>query len=257
MPDVAVVLSRVRENLVAVSRRREELQRELDGLDREHERLAVAVEVMEHHAGHTAVPSSSDDSAAVPRLTERILDALVDGSARRRGDLVRLFQQQGVNRNTVGSAIRRLVQKGLVRREGRQLVVVSGSASAAGASGRDQRQADSALVAVESAPVANGGSSSDAGREVAVGGAELVSPPNPVDGFLTDRVHEVVAKSVATTRKALIRHFARQGVTESAVDNAIRGLRRTDRLGRKPNREYFAVGSDVPSADVEAVSRGS
>ena len=258
MPDVRVVLSRVREGLVAVSRRREELQRELGDLDREYARLAAAAEVMERHVGDDAGSSSSDDSAHPLPLTERILDALVAGSAKRRSDLLPLFEPSGVNANTLDSAVRRLIDKGLVRRQGRRLVVVSASASDPGTSDGDRRQADPATVVAEPASVGNGGSSAVSGQEDGPGGTALAPLPIPVDDVpLTVKVHEAVATSVATTRRALIRHFAVQGVKGSAVDNALANLRKRGRLGRTANREWAVVGSNVPSAEAEAASRGS
>ena len=95
-----------------------------EALDREHARLAAAVEVMEEHSGEAARPSSSDGSADSQPLTERILAALVNGSAHRRADLVRMFRPHGLNENTVDSAVQRLKKRGVVRREGRRLVPV-------------------------------------------------------------------------------------------------------------------------------------
>ena len=190
MPDVTVVLSRVREDLVAVSRRREALQRELGDLDREQARLAAAVEVMEQHAGNAAGPSSSVHSAEPPRLTERILDALGAGSARRRSDLLPLFEPLGVNPNTIDSAVRRLIDKGLVRRQGKLLVVVSASASVPDTSEVDRRQADPATVVAGPARVGNGGPSAVADQDDAPEGTVL--PPPPISPWKKSRKAESI-----------------------------------------------------------------
>ena len=119
MPDLDSVLARVEDELVVVTRRCEELDGQRAALDRQRVRLVAAVEVMKEHAVPPAVPPAASAGPADPQpLTERILAALVNGSAHRRADLVRVFLPLGVTENALDSAVQRLKKRGMVPARG-------------------------------------------------------------------------------------------------------------------------------------------
>ena len=130
MSDLEAGLASVRGELEALARRREELDRQRAALERQHDELSAAVRVMERLSARTPRLSPADDSAAEVPLSECVLNALADGGAATRADLVRRFCPE-VNSNTLDSAVRRLVRRGSIRRDGRRLVLVAGSADSA------------------------------------------------------------------------------------------------------------------------------
>ena len=253
MPDVRVVLGLVRRQLERVTGRLEHLDRDRADLQRESEQLAGAIHVMEQHAGEAARPSSSDESPGAQPLAERILDAVVSGSAVRRSDLLRLFTP-GVNANTLDSALRRLTQRGLVERRGRRLVPVpsTGSGSAV-----DRPAADPGALSVEVDPGRVGHPAAAAVVEDASGGTALATPPVPSDDLpLTVRVLEAVGTSNVCNRRDLVQHFAVHGVKEAAVDVALAGLRRRRKLERQPDGTLVVPRSDAPSVAADGAPEG-
>ena len=256
MADLQAVLLSVRESLVELARRRETLQHQLAAVERDHARLSAAVSVIEEHAGAVSRPSSADPMAE-PRLTDRILEAL-HSSARSRADLLRLFA--GVNSNTLDSAVRRLVQRGLVQRQGRRFVPVAGSMSVSagvGGSEVDQPRAESGAVPVVAGQVPVSVSAAVPVVEDVSGGMAAVPVPRRVDDVpLTVRVREAVATPVATTRAALVEHFAARGIKASAVDTAVAGLRRRGRLERRAGGVLVVPEDEVDPVSVGTTSQG-
>lgn len=268
MSDLEAGLASVRGELEALDRRREELDRQRAALERQHEELSAAVRVMDRLSSRTARPSPTDDSATELPLTQRVLNAIVDAGVATRPDLLGRFVPE-VNPNTLDSAVRRLVRRGSIRRDGRRLVPVvrsvePGLADAAlgvvpSDSGAEQPRDGLAPVVPEVAPgpagLHDGGSASeDCSRE----GVPVVDTPT-VDADkavpLTVRVLEAVATSVACTRRALLQHFGAQGVKEASVDNAVAGLRRRGKLDRRPGGVLAVPGpAPVSSAPSGAVS---
>lgn len=268
MPDLVSVLSSVRDQLALVARRREEIDRQRAEVELEYARLAAAISVMEEHAVVAARPSSSDESADPPSLTERILDALVNASARSRGDLLRLFRPLGVNENTLDSAILRLKKRGLIQRQGKHLVPVGQplapasagrSRETAGGSDADPCRADFVPLLVPD----------DRGQAGVLGTASVHQDPArglvpgplpaPVDEIpLTVRLLEVVATLEAPTRAVLVRHFAAHGVKPASIDTALAGLRKRGKLERRAGGGVVVVsGSDAPFVPVDVVSHGA
>lgn len=249
MTDFQSVIESIRRRLEGVAGRLEALDRERADLQRESARLASTIEVLEQLAGQAAPPSSSDGSADPQPLTERVLAALVSGSARGRADLVRKFQPLGVNPNTVDSAVLRLRKRGVVRREGRRLVPVvqpsvpaspaeSPRASSVGSEAHSP-QGDLAPVAVDLDP----GRAGLPGTVSVPEDSSLGVAPAPADRVpLTVRVLEAVATSLLTTRADLVRRLGAQGVEPSAVDAALAGLRRRGKLQRGPDGVLAVVG---------------
>ena len=245
MPDLAAVLSSVRAQLAVVDRRRVDLDRQRADVEREYDKLVAAVSVMEEHAALAARPASSAESADSPPLAERILDAVVKGTARNRRDLIRLFRPVGVNPNTLDSAILRLKKRGLLQRQGKHLVPV-GQALAPASVGRSQETAagsDAGPTSVHQDP--------DPGP--------VPGPlPAPADEIpLTVRVLEAVAALDACTRAVLVKHFASHGVRPAAVDAALAGLRKRGKLERRAGGLLVVTGSDEQTVPLNAVSPGA
>lgn len=270
MSDLEAGLASVRGELEALDRRREELDRQRAALERQHDELSAAVRVMERLSSRTARLSPADDSATEVPLTQRVLDALADGGVATRADLIRRFCPE-VNSNTLDSAVRRLITRGSIRRAGSRLVPAVGPAEPGSAdqalgvvprdSGAEQPRDALAPVVPEISPEAAGlhdGGSAPENRSRE--GAPVVDASTAdVDKAvpLTVRVLEAVATSVARTRRALVRHFAAQGVKEASVDNALAGLRKRGKLERRAGGVLAARSSAVSSAPPGAVSADS
>lgn len=246
MSDLEAALASVRGELETLDRRREDLDRERQALERKHAELSAAVRVMERHASRTAPPSSRDDSRAEVPLTQRVLNAIVDDGVATRADLLRGFRP-GVNANSVDSAVLRLIKRGAIRREGRRLVAVVGSAEPGSVDPSPASPSETSEVPVSA-------------EEDRPGTGGPVQLPSSADGDripLTTRVLEAVASSTAVTRRALVQHFRAQGVKEAAVDTALAGLRKRRKLARRVGGVLAVPDSDVPSALAGAVSPDS
>ena len=260
-------LEDVRGEVKALDRRREELDRQRAALERQHAELSAAVRVMERLSSRTDRPSRTGDLVTEVPLTPRILNAIVDAGVATRPDLLRRFSPD-VNANTVDSAVRRLVRRGSIRRDGRRLVPVTGSVEpgfadlpagvVASDSGAVQPRDGLAPVVPEVSGGPAGVHAADSlpedrsGERVPVVGTPTVDADKAVP--LTVRVLEAVAASVACTRRALLQHFSAQGVREASVDNAVAGLRRQGKLERRAGGVLAVPGPDVSSAPSGAVS---
>ena len=128
-PNLEQVLSSVRAQLADLDRRRTELEAALEGVDREHARLTAAVSVLEEHLPSDAPAQFTEGGPrSVPEpkpLTERILDALTNSSARTRLDLWNVFRPMGVNENTLDSALYRLKKRGSIEQRDKVFVVAA------------------------------------------------------------------------------------------------------------------------------------
>lgn len=268
MRDLDAVLSSVRAQLALVDRRRVELDRQRADVERDYAKLAAAVSVMEEHAALAARPSSSDESADSPPLAERILDAVVKGSARSRRDLIRLFRP-GVNTNTLDSAILRLKKRGLLQGPGKHLVSV-GQPPAPASAGRSPETAsrsvaDPSPVDLMPLPVRDDRGQAGVLPTASVHQAPARGPvpgplPAPADEIpLTVRVLEAVSTLEGCTRAVLVKHFAAHGVKPASVDAAMAGLRKRAKIERRAGGVMVVSGADAQSQSlpVDAVSHGS
>ena len=254
--DLGAVISSIRDRLAVVAGRREELERQCADVEREYARLAAAVSVFEEHAESPVQPSGSEAVAEPPPLTARVFDALLGSSANSRSDLLRLFRPLGVNENSLDSAIQRLKQRGTIQQRGKYLVpgiqtpVPASSPPSpddAGGSDVDRRSPDPHPVGVEAGPDQGPLPGVVAVSEQEPRGRVSAQRSSPGRIPLTVRVQEAVATSVACTRGALVKHFALQGIKESAVDTALSGLRKRGKLEKRDRRLWVVSGSDVPS----------
>ena len=246
MSKLETALASVRRELETLDRRREDLDREREALERQYAELSAAVRVMERHASRTAPPSSPDDSGAEVPVTQRVLNAIVDDGVATRAALLRRFRP-GVHDNSVDSAVLRLIKRGAIRREGRRLVPLVGSAEPGSVEPSSASTSETLEVPV----------SAEEDRPGTVAPVPLTSSADGDWIPLTTRVLEAVASSTAVTRRALVRHFRAQGVKEAAVDTALAGLRKRRKLARRVGGVLAVPDSDVPSALAGAVSSDS
>ena len=242
---VESLLSEVRGRLAVIARRRDELRAELDALDQEQDRLASAASVIEEHRAGVP-PSDSSGGRVRVRLADRILDGIGEDGTRR-AELLKKFLGGEVTVSALDGALHRLTVRGAIRREGRRIFRGSTGSADAGL----------AVGPAPGSPVADGvdPGSHRSGDSPPV--PESDSAPGPArppaggDGrFLTVRVREAVAEGHAT-RKELIKHFAPQGVQESSLDEALRGLRRHRIIRRHPGG-----GIEVLREPASQASRG-
>ena len=261
MPDTNVILSSLRDELATVDRRRAELRRELEGLDREHDRFATTISVLEERVGVAAASESVDSSESVP-LADRIVDAL-GSTGLRRADMLRIFTAQGFTASSIDSAVNRLKRRGAIKRQGRRVLravplsgvaePVASASAAAGVSDPDAGPSlGPALVGEPGDLSASGGvSGSVPAAGVSDGAVDAVD-----DRPLTQRVFEAVEAGV-DTRKELLKYFAHRNVTESSVDNAVSGLRRRGVLDRLAGGKLAVATRGESSQPVESESQGS
>ena len=226
MADAHVLLASFRDELTMLQSRRADLREQLEVLDRNYERLETTIAVLSERVGVAVGAGPADEVEPVP-LTDRIVDALgVSGLQRR--EMLRLFEPQGFTASAVDSAANRLVKKGLVRRQGRRIVLVVPASETA------------EPVAPDSGSVRPSSPAAPAVRDSArVPVHESGADPQPVDPGpeeprvrddddrpLARRVRDAVEAGV-DTRKELVRFFESRGVKgPRPVTRAIWDLRR-------------------------------
>lgn len=261
------LLASIRAQQGQLQTRRSSLESELATLNDRASRLAAAVLIIEEILRATAVSASSGSPPSVS-LAGRILDAIASSGSRRR-DILNALRPLGFKEAAIDSAVTRLKERGLIRREGplvfrvgppsvpassstvvdpsRSLDVVAGGGRVSVDPARtDSGVADGPLPApVSGAPVASSGSAPADGA---------VAPRT-----LRDRVREVVETSGASTRQELLAHFEPQGVRASSVDTAVSGLCKLGVLRRGPvgavSRAVSVVSDRDESRQVEAAAR--
>ena len=252
MPEVAAadVVSSVRSELQALKgryadldRQCEELARQRAALDQEHAELSAALKVLERHVARTSRSASPRDAT---RLSERVLAFIEEVGVATRSSLLAEFRPGGVKDDAVDSVIRRLVERGVVRRYGRQLFPVAvgpGSAPVLPAPGSGSVDSSVGTAAV-------GPAVDPAGVDPASGAA---------DGRpLTVRILEAVETATVCTRRDLVRHFRSLNVTSDSVDSALFGLRKRGRLVRRGDvLELPGRASRPDSSDSGAASQDS
>ena len=254
MPEVAAadVVSSVRSELQALKgryadldRQSEELARQRAALDQEHAELSAALKVLERHVARTR-PSRSASPRDATRLSERVLAFIEEVGVATRSSLLAEFRPGGVKDDAVDSVIRRLVERGVVRRDGRQLfpgAVGPGSAPVPPAPGSGSVDSSVGTAAV-------GPAVDPAGVDPGSGAA---------DGRpLTVRILEAVETATVCTRRDLVRHFRSLNVTSDSVDSALFGLRKRGRLVRRGDvLELSGQASRPDSSDSGAASQDS
>ena len=252
MPDLETVFSSVRTRMCSsvrsqievLDRRREELERQLADVDREHARLTAGLSVIEEHLSHALPSPSSEVSEETVPLAERVFDAVRAGASSRRA-LIRIFEPQGVKPNTLDGTLFRLRKRGAIRRDGRRLapVVESLEPGSSDPSPGLAREISEVRASAE--------------EDQRPGARRPVEPSPSADGDwvpLTTRVLEAVRTSTGVTRRALVRHFVAQGIKAGSVDTALAGLRKRGRLERRADGVLALASVDVSSAPAGADS---
>ena len=247
MQDFQTVLASVRDQLAFVDRRLAELDAQRGDLERERARLATAVAVMEEHArsSGTGVPPGPDE----PPLTARILDAVAGSSARTRADLLRIFGPLGVNPNTLDSAISRLTRRGALQRRGKHLFPSAESSLEASSASSPGIPPSGNAGGTQSGLVLSATDTVDRDRDVA-GSAPVAGPgveaPSAGDSSVPKvaQVRQAVASLPRPTRAALVKFLGSRGLTPSAVDHALFGLRQKQQIERGPDGVYVIVRAD-------------
>ena len=248
------------------------LRERIAGLDRQRARLARALEALQDQSPPAvrASPPPLDGASGPedpPTRATQILSVLRQFGPLNRRELLRAFDGTDLKAGTLDSAVYRLKERGLVDKRGDRFAIVeseaavAGAGAEAGASSAPDRSSGPVRAAVGlGAPQVPGDLPvlpvvEDRARAAA-------APPEPVPdeddaGPLTVRVRQAVVTGVAGTRRALVRHFAPQGFSESAVDAALSGLRKRGELKSVARGVIVVVGSGASSEPAKPESQGS
>ena len=248
------------------------LRERIAGLDRQRARLARALEALQDESPRSvrASPPPLDGASGPedpPTMATQILGVLRKSGPLTRRQLLRAFEGTDVNAGTLDSAVYRLKERALIDKRGDRFAIAESEAAVAGAgaeavaSSAPDRCSGPVRAAVElGAPQVPGdlpvlAVAEDRARAAA-------APPEPVPeedngGPLTVRVRQAVVTGVAGTRRALVRHFAPQGFSESAVDAALSGLRKRGKLKSVGRGVIIVVGSGASSEPAKPESQGS
>ena len=236
-------LSSLRDQMALLADRREVLQSQLAQVERDHERLEVAVSVIQDGLQSRSASKLAPGSTGDPSLAEQVLEELAGSPGMTRGELLRVFRPRGVNENTFGSCLSRLTRRGDLVKRGRHYSVAqrpsgalpSSADIASAASDADRRSSarDSAAVHADHAEARSS-------RSPAVSDAR-VAPSLPVPLLsdqelpLTQQVLSYVETHPGSKRAAVVRDFSSRGVKDAAVDTALAGLTKNGRLLRGPD----------------------
>ena len=248
------------------------LRERIAGLDRQRARLVRAIEALQDTSTPSVPPSPLPlDGASAPedppKLAARILGVLRKSGPLNRRQLLRAFEDTDVKAGTLDSAVYRLKDRGLVDKRGDRFGIAESEAAAAG------------VGAEAGASSPSDGFSGPVGVAVEHGAPQVLRdrrvvpvivhrapvaavPPDRVPDDdnavpLTVRVHEAVVTGVASTRRALVRHFGEQGIPKSAVDTALSGLRKRRKLKSAGRGKIVVVGSGASPGPADAESQGS
>ena len=265
MRDVREAMSDVRESIAFLRER-------IAGLDRQRARLARALEALQDESPPAGRPSPPplDGASGLedpPKLATQILGVLRQSGASNRRQLLRAFEGTDVKAGTLDSAVYRLKERGLVDKRGDRFAIaesapaVAGAGAEAVASSAPDRSSGPARAAVElGVPEVPGDLRVVPVAEDSAWAAAAPPEPGPDEdnaGPLTVRVRQAVVTGVAGTRRALVRHFAPQGFSESAVDAALSGLRKRGKLKSVGRGVIVVVGSGASSEPAKPESQGS
>ena len=256
--DLTTFISSLREQMALLADRREALQSQLAQLERDYERLEVAVSVIQEGLHSRSASTPSPGPAGETSLAEQVLQALAGSPGMTRGELLRVFRPRGVNDNTFGSSLSRLRKRGDLVKRGKYYSVAQRRLSGAASSSADIASAasdtDRRSSVRESGAVYGDYAEARSSRSAAVSDAR-VAPSRPVplssdqELPLTQQVLSYVETHPGSTRASVVRHFRPQGVKGAAVDTALAGLTKNGRLLRGPDSVLVVPG---PS-DVQAV----
>ncbi len=240
MPDYAAVLSVVRGDLADVEGRLADCDAARELLVREREDVVAAIRVLERHAG--APPSlSGAPHRDAARLSERVSAAIVEEGVATRAVLLPRFRREGVKDEAVDSTIRRLIERGVVRRDGRRLFPVPLAAfsdpsdQASGSRPADPGSAGSSAVPGDSA----------------VSGQEIRRAGRPLTKRILAFVEE--SESGGCPRADLVRHFLAEGATRTQIRKALTALTNDNRLvlGGDAADSFVLPGRESRSASSE------
>ena len=235
MHDLEPALSAARAGLEAararradVDRRRAELDRRLGEIEKEKAEFTTTLAVLERLA---AQPSAKTASSASAPLADRILAAAIEAGSTTRAELIQRFGSLDVKVETLDSAIRRLVERGALRREERRLFpVLDGRAAVP-----PVPAAEPPAAAPDPAPgAAVDGDAADPDS----GGPARVPLVKQVFGFLVE--------SGPCSRDELIRHCVERGIDKKRARRALKGLAASDKLVRRDDGMLIAAGPDAP-----------
>lgn len=247
------------------------LRERIAGLDRQRVSLVRALEVLQGESPPSVGESSPPlDSASgeedPPTRAAQILGVLRKSGPLTRREILRAFEGAAVKASSLDSTVYRLKARGLIVKRGARFAipesqVVAGPGAEAVASSAPDRSTGPVRAPIElGAPQVQGDR-----RVVPVAedrAAAAAAPPEPVPdedhaGPLTVRVCQAVVTGVAGTRRDLVRHFAPQGFSESAVDAALSGLRKRGKLRSVGRGAIVVVGSGASSETAEPESQGA
>ena len=248
------------------------LRERIAGLDRQRVRLALALEALQGESPPSVRESPPPLYGASglddpPTLTVQILGVLRTFGPLTRREILRAFEGADVKAGSLDSAVHRLKEGGLIGKRGARFAIPESEAAVAGAgaeavaSSAPDRSSGPVRAAVElGAPQVPGDLPVLAVAEDRARAAAAPLEPVPDEdngGPLTVRVRQAVVTGVAGTRRALVRHFAPQGFSESAVDAALSGLRKRGKLKSVGRGVIIVVGSGASSEPAKPESQGS
>ena len=257
-PHLTSFLSSLRDQMALLADRREALQSQLAQVERDHERLEVAVSVIQEGLQSRSASTPPPGPAGEPSLAEQVLEELAGSPGMTRGELLRVFRPRGVNGNTFSSCLFRLCKRGDLVKRGRYYTVAQRRPSGGSPSSADIAYAasgtDRGSSLREPAAVYGDRAEARSSRPAAVSDARVApSLPVPLSSDpelpLTQQVLSYVGTHPGSTRASVVRHFRPQGVKDAAVDTALAGLTKTGRLLRGSDRVLVVPGA----SDVQAV----
>ena len=248
------------------------LRERIAGLDRQRVSLVRALEVLQGESPPSVGESRSPLDGASgeedpPTRAAQILGVLRKSGPLTRREILRAFEGAAVKASSLDSTVYRLKERGLIVKRGARFAipephqVVAAPGAEAVASSAPDRSTGPVRAPVElGVPQVQGDR-----RVVPVAedrAAAAAAPPEPVPdedhaGPLTVRVCQAVVTGVAGTRRDLVRHFAPQGFSESAVDAALSGLRKRGKLRSVGRGAIVVVGSGASSETAEPESQGA
>ena len=256
-PDVSAgqILATFRAQHGQLETRRASLAGEMEVLDRQLSGLRDTISRLEDAIRSLALPGPAKTDSLAARLVDTI-----EATGSRRRDLLRVLRPEGFKDAAIDSALTRLKDRGVIRREGALVFRVEPPSEADPASKLIDPSRPSAVVAGGTPVSVDSASPEPVSAPVSAGS----SGSAPVGGAadhrtMRERVREVVATSGATTRQNLVAHFEAQGVRASSVDAAVAGLCKSGVL-RRGSVGAVALVSDPDTSsgrDAERDAAGS
>lgn len=240
MPDFDPALLAVRGELDAVEGRLAELDAQRERLVGERAELAAAVRAIERCAERDRRSASAGPPSGAAPVAERVLASVEGQGFATRAILLSEFRPSGITEDAVDSAIRRLIDRGALRRDGRRLLPVAGASPVApdDLAARARAAGESEPAASSDVPPDAAGSdraSAEAGKRPVTavprrdsGGADADGRPR------TEKILKYMEASASggCFRSDLLRHFCAGGFTAAQFRSALHSLTRDGRLVR-------------------------